>query len=80
MEKVVTVYTQPSCPPCKVVKMFLDHHNISYVEKDISADEKARDILVYELESTSTPTITVDDQVITGFDLQRLEELLGLKE
>jgi glutaredoxin-like YruB-family protein len=79
MNKVITVYTQPSCPPCQVVKAFLDHHNLSYFEKDISVDVKARDKLVYELESTSTPTITVDDQIVTGFDLEKLEVLLGLK-
>ncbi|KKI93867.1 glutaredoxin [Bacillus sp. SA1-12] len=78
MEKIVTVYTQPSCPPCQIVKQFLNHHHISYIEKDISIDSEARDKLVYELESTSTPTITVDDQVVTGFDLKKLEELLGL--
>ncbi|MGM0873407.1 MAG: glutaredoxin family protein [Bacillota bacterium] len=80
MEKVVTVYSQPNCPPCQVVKQFLDHHSVPYIEKDVSVDTEARDKLVYELKSTSTPTITVDDQVVTGFDLQKLEELLGIQE
>jgi glutaredoxin-like YruB-family protein len=78
MEKVVIVYTQPSCPPCQVVKQFLNHHNVSYIEKDVSVDTEARDKLVYELKSTSTPTITVNDLVVTGFDLKKLEELIGL--
>ncbi|MDQ0229534.1 glutaredoxin family protein [Metabacillus malikii] len=78
MSKKVIVYTQPSCPPCKIVKQFLDHHNVEYIEKDISVDNNARNTLINELSSTSTPTITVDEHVITGFDLQRLENLLGI--
>lgn len=78
MKKVI-VYTQPSCPPCQVVKQFLDHHQITYTEKDVSADTEARRILVEDLHSTSTPTVTVDNQVVTGFDLKKLEELLGIK-
>lgn len=80
MKKVVTVYTQPSCPPCQVVKQFLDHHQVSYIEKDVSVDDEAREKLVNELNSTSTPTITVNDQIVTGFDLKKLEELLELNE
>jgi glutaredoxin-like YruB-family protein len=76
--KKVTVYTQPSCPPCQVVKKFLEHHQISYIEKDVSIDLDARHTLINELESTSTPTVTVDNEVVTGFDLQKLESLLGL--
>lgn len=74
----VIVYTQPSCPPCQVVKKFLNHHDITYTEKDISADKAARKFLVEDIQSTSTPTVTVDDQIVIGFDLKKLEELLGL--
>lgn len=76
--KKIIVYSQPSCPPCQVVKQFLDHHNITYIDKDISVDKDARNTLVEDLQSSSTPTITVDDQVIIGFDLKKLEQLLGL--
>ncbi|PMC35115.1 NrdH-redoxin [Bacillus sp. UMB0899] len=77
MKKVI-VYTQPSCPPCQVVKKFLDHYHITYIEKDVSADTDARKVLVEDLKSTSTPTVTVDEHVVPGFDLKKLEELLGL--
>ncbi len=77
MKKVI-VYTQPSCPPCEVVKKFLAHHNISFTEKDVTIDLEARNTLVGELNSTSTPTVTVDHHVVPGFDLKKLEELLEL--
>ncbi|WP_273131129.1 glutaredoxin family protein [Metabacillus sp. HB246100] len=77
--KNVTIYSQPGCPPCEIVKQFLDHHQITYVEKDISSDMEARDKLVYELGSSSTPTVTVNQEVVTGFDLKKLEWLLEIK-
>ncbi|WP_226530189.1 glutaredoxin domain-containing protein [Metabacillus niabensis] len=77
MKKII-VYSQPSCPPCQVVKQFLDHHNITYIDKDISVDKDAWNTLVEDLQSSSTPTVTVGDEVVIGFDLKKLEELLGL--
>ncbi|WP_425593972.1 glutaredoxin family protein [Metabacillus endolithicus] len=60
-------------------KEVLDHHQISYLEKDVSKDLDARNTLINELQSTSTPTVTVDDAVVTGFDLQKLEKLLEIE-
>jgi glutaredoxin-like protein NrdH len=74
--KLVTVYTQPECPPCEVVKLFLKEYKINYRERNIKEDKGARDHLIEELKSSSTPTITVDDKVISGFDLEALKEAL----
>ncbi|MGM0753599.1 MAG: glutaredoxin domain-containing protein [Bacillota bacterium] len=75
--KIVTLYSQPECPPCEVVKMFLKEHNVDYKEIDIKEDEQARNYLVKELKSYSTPTITVDTEVISGFNLEALTEALN---
>ena len=32
----VTVYTQPSCQPCKAVKRWLDRRGITYTAVDVS--------------------------------------------
>ncbi|USK35445.1 NrdH-redoxin [Bacillus sp. F19] len=76
--KRVEVYTQPDCPPCQIVKQYLDHLEIDYTVFDVSKDSKARDKMVQELKSYSTPTVTVDGEIVAGFDLQKLEKLLGL--
>ncbi|NQD67422.1 NrdH-redoxin [Bacillus haikouensis] len=76
--KRVTLYTQPECPPCEIVKLFLKESKINYSEKNIKEDKQARDHLLNELKSYSTPTITVDHKVISGFDLDSLKEALEL--
>ncbi|WP_175988664.1 glutaredoxin family protein [Bacillus sp. Marseille-Q1617] len=74
----VTLYTQPDCPPCEVVKLFLKEYKIEYLEKNIKEDNGAREHLINQLKSYSTPTITVDDTVISGFNLEALKTALNL--
>ncbi|MED4532879.1 glutaredoxin domain-containing protein [Metabacillus fastidiosus] len=79
MNKKIIVYTQPECPPCQIVKQFLQHHNFSFEEIDITKNEEARLTLINEFKATSTPTVTVDNEIVIGFDLQKLEHLLNIE-
>jgi glutaredoxin 3 len=64
------------------VKEFLSHHNVSYVEYDVSTDTQARDKMVFTYEAMSTPTIVYKDKVLRGFTeetARELEDLFGEK-
>lgn len=74
----IIVYTQNECPPCKIVKMFLNEYGFSYSEKNIHEDEKSRQELTEIYGSYSTPTIVVGSEVITGFDLEKLKKVLNI--
>ncbi|MED3726893.1 NrdH-redoxin [Priestia filamentosa] len=74
--KKVELYTQQDCPPCHIVKQFLTHHNISFIEFDIKRDAKARKHMINTLGSFSTPTVVVEDEIVTGFNIEKLEQLL----
>lgn len=76
--KEVHVYTQPDCPPCQVVKQYLDHHGIEYKVFNVAEDAEARKRMTGKLNSFSTPTVTVDGETVAGFDLQKLEKLLEI--
>jgi glutaredoxin-like YruB-family protein len=78
LNEQITVYTQPDCPPCKIVKQFLDHHQLSYEVLDITKNAKAKEELIHKYNSFSTPTVVVGNEVVAGFDLQKLEVLLNL--
>ena len=45
--------------------------------RDVSSDNSAVRELVVTYKSRSTPTIVVGDQVMIGFDPERLEKLLA---
>jgi len=78
MQKVV-MYTQPQCPPCEVVKRFLQAYNIKFQEIDIKKDDKSKDFMINMLESFSTPTVVIDDQhIVRGFNLEELAHYLNI--
>jgi glutaredoxin-like YruB-family protein len=73
--KRVILYSQPGCPPCFAAKQFLTARNIPFEYKDVKGNPEALRELV-RLNSRSTPTIVVDDEVLIGFDPDRLEAAL----
>jgi glutaredoxin-like YruB-family protein len=73
--KRVVLYSQPGCPPCFAAKRFLASRNVAFEYKDVQADPMALHELI-ALNSRSTPTIVVGDEVMVGFDPDRLESLL----
>src|SRR5687767_15895885 len=55
---------------------FLSQRGIQFTEKDVSQDHAAALEMVRKSGQQGVPVITVDDQVIVGFDRPRLERLL----
>jgi Alkyl hydroperoxide reductase, large subunit len=73
----VTIYTTQNCPYCRMTKAFLDKHGVEYVSFDVGTDKEAAKKMVDISGQLGVPVITVDDEVIVGFDAQRLNELFG---
>ncbi|MBP1929093.1 alkyl hydroperoxide reductase subunit F [Methanolinea mesophila] len=76
MPKVTVYYTQ-GCPYCRMVKAFLDKHGVEYEAIDVGADKEAAKKMVEISGQYGVPVTTVDEEVIVGFDSQRLNELFG---
>jgi glutaredoxin len=60
-----------------VAKEFLSRHDVAFTEKNVSLD-RAAGVELAQLGSQGVPTLVVDDQVIIGFDQNRLSTLLHL--
>jgi glutaredoxin-like YruB-family protein len=73
----VVIFTQPDCPPCHVVKLFLEEKGVAFEERDISVDPAAVRELTETHQSHSTPTLVIGEEVMIGFDPERLDEILG---
>lgn len=72
----VTIYTTPTCGYCHQAKQFLSRQGIRYVEKNVAADRQAAMEMVRVSGQQGVPVITVDGQVVVGFDQPRLMQLL----
>lgn len=77
--KNVTLYTQPDCPPCQIIKLFFKEYEVSYQEKNIKKDKSAFNELTDKYGSYSTPTVVIDEKAIIGFEIDEIKKELGLK-
>jgi alkyl hydroperoxide reductase subunit F len=77
MMSKVTVYSTQFCQYCRMAKAFLDKHGVPYESIDVGSDSNAAEKMVALSGQRGVPVIVVDDEVIVGFDSQRLNELFG---
>ncbi len=73
----VTVYSTPTCPYCHQVKAYLSQRGVEFTEYDVSVDRTAAKEMIRKSGQMGVPVITIDDQVVVGFDRARLEQLLA---
>jgi len=76
---MVNIYTTPTCVYCQMAKEFFKENNVSYQEHDVSSDAKAREEMINKSNQMGVPVIEVNDEIIIGFDKERLSELLDIK-
>jgi NADH-dependent peroxiredoxin subunit F len=73
----ITVYSTKNCPYCRMAKAFLDKQGVVYESIDVGEDSGAAQKMIALSGQRGVPVITVDDEVIVGFDSHRLNELFG---
>ena len=73
----VIVFTQQDCPPCGWVKSFLAERGVDFEERSIDAGLAVVRELTQKYKSQSTPTVVIGDQVLIGYDPERLSQLIG---
>jgi len=84
MAKRVRMWALSTCGWCKKTKRFLDDQGIEYECVDVDllepdAKQAAREELTKYNPKRSYPTVVVgEDEVVRGYDLARLKELLEL--
>lgn len=78
----VKLFSKPKCQQCKMVKRWLDEHNIEYVYADITEEPDARNELNYQ-SFMSVPVTYIDSDnyngYVQGFNPSVLQSILGGK-
>ena len=78
MKKVV-MYSTPTCHYCNLAKDFFNDYNISYEVFNVQTDLEKRKEMVERSGQMGVPVIFVGDEMVKGFDEERLKELLEMK-
>lgn len=76
--KAVTIYSTPSCHFCHLAKDYFTEHNVTYTEHDVAADLDKRKEMMDLTGQMGVPVIKIDDDIIVGFDENKMKELLGV--
>ena len=72
----IVIYSTPTCPFCIMAKNFFKKHNIAYNEKDVAADQMAAQEMIKKSGQMGVPVIEVDNEIMVGFDEERLKKRL----
>jgi glutaredoxin 3 len=78
-DKLIKVYSTPSCPWCKKVKSFLDANSIKYQDLNVADDKSARDEMINTTHQMAVPTISIDGEIVIGYNEKSLKEKLGIQ-
>jgi len=78
MDKKVTIYSTPTCHFCQMTKEYLKENGIGYSEFDVAHDLEKRQEMIQKSGQMGVPVILVGDELIIGFDQERLASSLGI--
>lgn len=77
-QKEVTIYSTASCHFCHAAKDFFDEKGVKYTDFNVGEDIEKRKEMVEMTGQMGVPVIKIGDDVIVGFDQNKVSELLGV--
>jgi len=76
-DKNVVVYSTPTCPYCKKAKEYLSQKGIPFVDHNVAQDRDAAKEMIQKSGQMGVPVITIDGEVVIGFNQTQLDKLLS---
>lgn len=74
----VTIYSTPTCHFCHAAKDFFTDNHVTYTEHNVASDLAKRQEMIQKSGQMGVPVITINDEVVVGFDEEKLKTLLAL--
>lgn len=72
----VTIYGAEWCPPCHVIKEYLNGRKVSYSYVNIDEDRQGGMDIAKKTGWSSIPIVQIGDEYILGFDRAKIDEAL----
>jgi glutaredoxin-like YruB-family protein len=76
----IILYSTPTCGYCHQAREFLSQKGLEFQEIDVSRNQMAAHDMVSRSGQMGVPVIIVDDQIVVGFNRERLEQLLSVRQ
>lgn len=78
-DKVVKIYSTPTCMYCNMLKSYLEQHDKKYENIDVSKDIEQAKYIAEKTGQLGVPVTEIDGQFIIGFDQVKIAEILGIE-
>jgi glutaredoxin-like YruB-family protein len=75
--KNVTIYSTPSCHFCHMAKDYFTANNVAFTDHDVATDLDKRKEMMDMTGQMGVPVIRIGDDVVVGFDEEKVKELLA---
>jgi len=79
MDTKVIIYSTPVCHFCQAAKEFFKENKVEYTEYDVAADAPKREEMIEMTGQMGVPVIRIGDDVVIGFDEDKVKELLKIE-
>ncbi len=76
--KEITIYSTPTCHFCHMAKDFLTENNIEFTDYNVAEDAEKRQEMVEKSGQMGVPVIVIGNEMMVGFNEDKLKESLGL--
>jgi len=76
-DKNIVVNSTPTCPYCRRAKDYLIRRGVPFVEHNVAQDRDAAKEMIKKSGQMGVPVITIDDEVVVGFNQILLDRLLS---
>ena len=78
MGKNVVIYSTPTCHFCHMTKEFFKENNVEFTDYNVAEDADKRQEMIEKSGQMGVPVILIDDEMMIGFDKDRLSSALGI--
>ena len=76
----VKVFSTLSCPYCVTLKEYLKEKGIKFEDIDVSQNKKALEEMIEKSGQMGVPVAEINGEIVVGFDKEKINELLKIKE
>jgi glutaredoxin 3 len=78
MDKAVTIYSTPTCHFCHMAKDFFTANNVQFTDYNVATDLEKRREMMEKSGQMGVPVIMIGDELIVGYDKERIVSTLGI--
>lgn len=75
----VIVFSTPTCSFCNQAKRYFRGKNIRFTDVDVSLDQSAARDMMRRTGQMGVPVILINNKAIVGFDRNKINQMLNIK-